>query len=174
MRSFSDEFRSGTFEILSTRPLTSWQIVLGKFFGSLTVALIALMPTLVYYFSINNLAATTGIDGGAATGSYLGLILLAGVFTAVSVCISSFTYNAIIAFIISLSVCVLLYYGFNAISQLPTLQNGADYYIEMAGIDFHYQSISRGVLDTRDVIYFFSTIIFFLLLTRQNLMGRQA
>lgn len=174
MRSFSDEYRGGTFEILRTRPLTGWQIVSGKFFGSLTVALIALIPTLVYFFTINNLAATTGIDAGAAAGSYLGLILLIAVFTAVSVCISSFTSNAIIAFIISLVVCVLLYFGFTAISQLPALQNGADYYIEMLGIDFHYQSISRGVLDTRDVIYFLSLVVFFLLLTRQNIMRRQS
>ena len=174
MRSFSDEYRGGTYEILRTRPLTGWQIVSGKFFGSFIVALISLIPTLVYYFSINSLAATTGIDAGAAAGSYLGLILLAGVFTAVSVCVSSFTVNAIIAFIISLSVCVLLYYGFNAISQLPALQNGADYYIEMLGIDFHYRSISRGVLDTRDIIYFLSVIIFFLLLTRQKIMRKQS
>jgi ABC-2 type transport system permease protein len=71
-------------------------------------------------------------------------------------------------------VCVLLYYGFNAISQLPALQNGADYYIEMLGIDFHYQSISRGVLDTRDIIYFISLVVFFLLLTKQKIMQRQS
>lgn len=174
MRSFSDEYRGGTFEILSTRPLTGWQIVSGKFLGSFIVALIALVPTLVYYFTINTLAATIGIDAGAAAGSYLGLILLTAVFTAVSICVSSFTPNAIISFIISLVVCVLLYYGFNAISQLPALQNGADYYIEMLGIDFHYQSISRGVLDTRDVIYFISLMVFFLLLTRQKIMRRQS
>ncbi|MDQ3683070.1 MAG: ABC transporter permease subunit, partial [Bacteroidota bacterium] len=131
MRSFSDEYRGGTFEILRTSPLTSLQIVSGKYLGSFIVALIALIPTLVYYFTINNLASTTGIDAGAAAGSYLGLILLTAVFTAVSVCVSSFTPNAIISFIISLVVCVLLYFGFNAISKLPALQNGADYYIEM-------------------------------------------
>jgi len=173
MRSFSDEFKSGTFEILQTRPLTGWQIVSGKFLGSLVVALIALVPTLVYYFTINHLASTTGIDSGAAAGSYLGLLLLTAVFTSIGVCISSFTSNSVVAFIISLVACILFYFGFTAISQLPLFQNGADYYIEMIGIDFHYQSISRGVIDTRDLVYFLSLVIFFLLLTKQNLGKRK-
>lgn len=168
MRSFSDEFKSGTFEILGTRPISKWQIVTGKFFGSFIVAVIALVPTLVYYFTINHLASTTGIDAGAAAGSYLGLLLLTAVFTAIGVCVSSFTTNAVVAFIISLLACVLLYYGFSAISQLSVFSNGADYYIEMIGINFHYQSISRGVIDTRDVVYFLSILLFFLLVTKQN------
>jgi ABC-2 type transport system permease protein len=172
MRSFSDEFKSGTFEILQTRPISKWQIVTGKFFGSLIVAVIALIPTMVYYFTLNHLASTTGIDPGAAAGSYLGLLLLTAVFTAIGVCVSSFTTNSVVAFIISLIACVLLYFGFSAISQLPVFNNGADYYIEMLGIDFHYQSISRGVIDTRDLVYFLSIIIFFLLVTRQNLQKR--
>jgi len=172
MRSFSDEFKSGTFEILGTRPLSNWQIVTGKFFGAFVVALIALIPTLVYYFTINHLAATTGIDSGAAIGSYLGLVLLTGLFTAIGVCVSSFTTNAVVAFIVSLIACVLFYYGFSALSELPLFQNGADYYIEMLGINFHYQSISRGVIDTRDIVYFLSFILFFLLLTKQNLAKR--
>jgi ABC-2 type transport system permease protein len=172
MRSFSDEFKTGTFEILQTRPIGSWQIVTGKFLGSFTVAVIALVPTLVYYFVINHLASTTGIDSGAAAGSYLGLLLLTAVFTSIGTCISSFTTNSVVAFILALVACVLFYYGFTAISELPVFQNGADYYIEMIGIRFHYESISRGVIDTRDIIYFLSLIIFFLLLTRQNL-GRR-
>lgn len=172
MRSFSDEFRGGTFEILQTRPISSWQIVNGKFWGSLIVAAIALIPTLVYYFTINHLASTSGIDSGAAAGSYLGLFLLTAVFTSIGVCVSSFTTNSVVAFIITLIACILFYYGFTAISQLPFFKNGADYYIEMAGINFHYQSISRGVIDTRDLVYFLSLIIFFLLLTKQNL-GRR-
>ncbi len=172
MRSFADEYKGGTFEILRTRPITSWQIVLGKFFGSLAVALIALLPTIIYYFTINSLAEGAGIDAGAAAGSYLGLFFLSSVFTAISVCVSSFTNNSVVAFIISLISCATLYYGFNAISQLPQLQNGADYYVEMLGIDFHYQSISRGVIDTRDIIYFGSIVLFFLLITRQNLLKR--
>ena len=172
MRSFSDEFKSGTFEILQTRPISAWEIVNGKFWGSLVVALIALLPTLVYYFTINHLASNSGIDSGAAVGSYLGLVLLTAVFTSIGVCVSSFTTNAVVAFIISLIACVLFYYGFTAISELPVFKNGADYYIDMLGISFHYQSISRGVIDTRDLVYFISVIIFFLLVTKQNL-GRR-
>jgi ABC-2 type transport system permease protein len=172
MRSFSDEFKGGTFEILQTRPLSSWQVVNGKFWGSLIVALIALIPTLVYYFTINHLASTTGIDSGAAAGSYLGLMLLTAMFTSIGICVSSFTNNSVVAFILTMIACVLFYFGFTAISQLPVFQNGADYYIEMIGIDFHYQSMSRGVIDTRDLVYFLSLILFFLLLTRQNL-GRR-
>jgi ABC-2 type transport system permease protein len=172
MRSFSDEFKSGTFEILQTRPISAWEIVNGKFWGSLVVALIALLPTLVYYFTINHLASSSGIDSGAAVGSYLGLVLLTAVFTSIGVCVSSFTTNAVVAFIISLIACVLFYYGFTAISELPVFKNGADYYIDMLGISFHYQSISRGVIDTRDLVYFISLIIFFLLVTKQNL-GRR-
>ena len=170
MRSFADEYRSGTFEILRTRPLSNWQIVGGKFLGSLIVAIIALLPTIIYYFTINHLAATKGIDAGAAAGSYLGLIFLTAVFTAIGICVSSLTMNAVVSFIISLIACVLLYFGFTAISQLPALQNGADYYIGMVGIDFHYQSISRGVIDTRDVIYFISIVLFFLLIIQQVLL----
>ena len=172
MRSFSDEFKSGTFEILQTKPLSSWQIVNGKFWGSFIVAIIALLPTLVYYFTINSLASTSGIDSGASGGSYLGLLLLTGVFVAIGICVSSFTTNSVVAFIVSLIACVLFYYGFTAISQLPVFKNGADYYIEMLGINFHYQSISRGVIDTRDLVYFLTLIVFFLLLTKQNL-GRR-
>jgi ABC-2 type transport system permease protein len=169
MRSLSEEFKTGTFEILQTKPLSRWQVVTGKFFGAFTVAIIALLPTLIYYFSINHLASSTGIDAGAAAGSYLGLFLLTAVFTSIGICVSSFTMNAVISFIIALVACILFYYGFTAISQLPVFKNGADYYIQMIGIDFHYQSISRGVLDTRDILYFLSVIFFFLLLTRQNI-----
>ena len=172
MRTFADEFKAGTFEILQTRPLSSWQIVTGKFLGNLIVALIACLPTLVYYFTINHLATAVGIDSGAAAGSYLGLFLLTGVFISIGICVSSFTANSVVAFIITLIFCILFYYGFTAISQLSSFQNGADYYIDMLGINFHYQSVSRGVIDTRDIIYFLSVIAFFLLLTKQNLRRR--
>jgi len=172
MRSFSDEYKGGTFELLRTIPVTVWQIILGKFFGGLIVALIALLPTIIYYFTINNLASGAGIDAGAAVGSYLGLLFLATVFTAISVCISSGGNNSIVAFILSVISCAFLYYGFHAISQLPLFENGADYYLEMFGIDFHYQSISKGVLDTRDIIYFISLTVFFLLITQQQILKR--
>src|SRR5687768_5488703 len=156
MRSFAEEFKTGTYEILQTRPLTRWQIIGGKYFGSLIVVLIALAPTLIYILSIQSLSANEGLDMGATIGSYTGLFFLAAVFTAISIWCSSFTNNAVIAFILSLLGCALIYYGFSAISELPALKNGVDYYTEMLGIDFHYRSISRGLIDTRDVIYFLS------------------
>jgi ABC-2 type transport system permease protein len=170
MRSFADEFKAGTFEILLTRPLTRWQIVGGKYLGALSVVIVALLPTIVYFFSIQQLSSDQGIDTGATIGSYIGLFFLAAVFTAIGICMSSFTNNAVVAFILSLIACALLYYGFNAISRLPGLAGGADYYIEMIGIDFHYRSISRGVIDSRDIIYFLSIILLFLTITNRNLL----
>jgi ABC-2 type transport system permease protein len=172
MRSFADEFKGGTFEILQTRPLSRWQIVGGKYLGCLMVVLIALLPTVIYFFSVQKLATNQGIDAGATIGSYIGLIFLAAVFTAVGICASSFTGNAVIAFIASLIACALLYYGFSAISKLPGLSSGADYYVEMAGIDFHYRSVSRGVIDTRDLVYFLSVVGLFLAITNRNLLKR--
>ena len=172
MRSFADEFKGGTFEILQTRPLTRWQIVGGKYLGSLIVVLIALLPTIIYFFSIQSLSSNEGIDTGATIGSYTGLFFLAAVFTAIGICVSSFTSNAVVAFIVSLIAAVLLYYGFSAISQLAGLEGGADYYIETLGIDFHYRSISRGVIDTRDIIYFLSVIFLLLIVTDRNLLKR--
>ena len=172
MRSFAEEFRTGTYEILQTRPLSRWQVVGGKYFGSLIVVLIALLPTLVYIISIQQLSSDEGLDIGATTGSYIGLFFLAAVFTAIGICCSSFTTNAVVAFILGLIACGLLYYGFNAISRLPAFTNGPDYYIEMLGIDFHYRSISRGLIDTRDIIYFISMIILFLAITQRNLLKR--
>lgn len=172
MRSFADEFKAGTYEILQTRPLSRSQITGGKYFGSLAVVIIALVPTIIYFFSIQQISSGEGIDTGAAIGSYIGLFFLAAVFTAIGICTSSFTNNAVVAFIISLIACALLYYGCSAISRLPGLEGGADYYIEMIGIDFHYRSISRGVVDTRDIIYFLSVVFLFLTITNRNLLKR--
>lgn len=169
MRIFADEFKSGTFETLQTRPLTGWQIVSGKYLSVLIIIIIALIPTLLYVITIQSLSSTGGIDGGAITGSYIGLLLLAALFAAISIWCSSLTGNAVIAFLLSAFSCLILYFGFGAISKLPVFTGNADYYIEMLGIDFHYQSISRGVIDTRDVIYFISLIFLFLFATQKNL-----
>jgi ABC-2 type transport system permease protein len=169
MRSFADEFKSGTFETLKTSPLTRWQIVLGKYVAIIAVIIIALIPTLLYIITIQSLSSTGDIDSGAIAGSYIGLFLLASVFASITTWCSSLTSNAVIAFLVSSFACIVLYFGFNAISRLPVFTGNADYYIEMLGIDFHYQSISRGVVDTRDIIYFFSLIFLFLFATQKNL-----
>jgi len=167
MRSFSDEYRTGTFEILQTRPITNWQIVTGKYFAILLVILVALLPTLLYVYTIHTLSSAGGIDGGGITGSYIGLVLLAAVFASICLWCSALTSNAVIAFLTGAFACLILYFGFNAISKLPVFSGNADYYIEMAGIDFHYRSISRGVVDTRDIIYFISIIFLFLFTTQK-------
>lgn len=172
MRSFAEEFKTGTYEILQTRPLTRWQIITGKYFGSLLVVCIALLPTLVYILSIQRLSSGEGLDTGATIGSYIGLFFLASVFTAICICCSSFTNNAVVAFIAGLMGCALLYYGFSAVSKLPALANGMDYYVEMIGIDFHYRSISRGLIDTRDVVYFVTMVLLFFAITYRNLAKR--
>jgi len=172
MRSFSDEFRGGTFEILQTRPLKRSEIVAGKYFGALLVVIIALLPTVIYAVTLQYLAAEGGIDMGATIGSYLGLFFLSAVFVAIGIFCSSLTNNAVVAFILGAFVCFIVYSGFNAVSRIPALQSGADYYVEMLGIDFHYRSISRGVVDSRDIIYFFSLIAFFLVFSNRNLLKR--
>lgn len=172
MRSFSEEFKTGTFEILKTLPISNWKIVSGKYLAVLIVALIALIPTLLYPVTINTLAGTAGIDSGGITGSYIGLIFLAGVFASISIWCSTLSGNAIVSFLLGVFFCLLLYYGFSAISKLSIFSGNADYYIEMLGIDLHYQNISRGVLDSRDIIYFLSLIYLFLFASRNNIQKR--
>lgn len=172
MRSLADEFKTGTFEILQTKPLSGWQIVLGKYFSVLVIIIFVILPTLIYIVTIKYLSASGSIDGGGIAGSYLGLFLLGAVFASISLCCSGFTNNAVVAFLVSTFACLILYFGFNAVSKLPMLQGSADYYVEMLGIDFHYRSISRGVLDSRDVIYFISIIYLFLLITVKKLSKR--
>jgi len=172
MRSFADEYRGGTFELLKTIPLTPSQIVYGKFFGSLLIVLLSLIPTIIYAVSLQALSAVGGLDVGSTIGSYLGLLMLGAVFTAIGICTSSFTNNTVVAFISGAFVCFLLYTGFEAISKLPVLASGVDYYIEMLGIKFHYKSISKGVIDIRDVIYFTGLIFIFLFITERNVARR--
>jgi ABC-2 type transport system permease protein len=165
MHSLSEEFKAGTFELLKTKPLSAWQIVRGKYVALLLVLLFIIIPTLIYVISIKALSAQGSIDAGGITGSYIGLFLLAATFAAVCLCCSGFTSNAVVAFLVSGFVCLILYFGFNALSKLPFFAGTADYYIEMLGIDFHYKSISRGVIDTRDVVYFLTIIFLSLLIT---------
>jgi ABC-2 type transport system permease protein len=159
MRSFADEFKSGSFELLRTLPLTPAQLVWGKFFGAILITFCAVIPTLIYAVSVQQLSVTGGIDMGATAGSYIGLLLLGAVFTAIGICTSSFTSNTVVAFIASAFVCFLLYNGFEAISK-------------MLGISFHYRSISRGVIRVSDIVYFGWLIYFFLTITQRNLLKR--
>lgn len=169
MRSLSEEFKTGTFEILQTKPLTAWQIAGGKYLSILLIILFVILPTFIYIITVKSLSASGSIDSGGIAGSYLGLFLLSAVFAAISLCCSGLTNNAVVAFLLSAFACLILYFGFNAISKLPFLQGTGDYYVEMLGIDFHYRSISRGVLDSRDLVYFISIIFLSLLITVKTL-----
>jgi len=172
MRSLADEYKGGTFELLKTMPLKPSQIVWGKFFGALLIITLTLVPTIIYAFSLQALSSIGGLDVGSTIGSYVGLLLLGAVFTAVGICTSSFTNNTIVAFISGAFVCFLLYTGFEAVSKLPVFAAGADYYIEMLGIKFHYNSISKGVIDIQDVIYFLGVIFLFMVVTQRNVAKR--
>jgi ABC-2 type transport system permease protein len=173
MRSIAEERKEGTFELLATRPLTDWQIVLGKFLASFSIVLLALVPTIVYYFTVYQLGVTAGnIDSGAVIGSYIGLLLLGASFTSIGIFASSLSKNQIISFSIAVFLCFFAFSGFDSISQLLSLQSIGSY-LTALGINEHYQSISRGVLDTRDLIYFLSFIGLFLLLTHLILRSRK-
>ena len=173
MRSLAEEKKEGTFELLVTRPLTDWQIVLGKYFAAILIIALALLPTLIYYISVYQLGIVKGnVDSGAVIGSYIGLFLLGACFTAIGIFASSISRNQIIAFIIAVFLCFFAFSGLDSISQLLSLQN-YNTLITGLGINEHYQSVSRGVLDTRDLIYFLSFIALFLLITKTILGGRK-
>jgi ABC-2 type transport system permease protein len=173
MRSLAEEKKEGTFELLATRPLTDWQIVLGKYFAALLIVVLSLIPTLIYYISVYQLGVIKGnIDSGAVAGSYIGLLLLGGCFTAIGIFSSSVSKNQIISFTIAVFLCFFAFSGFDSISQLLSLQS-IETVITSIGINQHYQSISRGVLDSRDLVYFLSFISLFLLITKTILGGRK-
>jgi ABC-2 type transport system permease protein len=173
MRSFADEFRTGNIEWLATKPVTDVEIILGKYFATVTLIVFALLPTLVYVYTISNLSYDeVSLDTGAIIGSYIGLFFLAATFGAVGIFCSSLTSNQVVSFLIALFACYVLYTGFEQMSKLPKLSEGIDYYLSMVGMEFHYNSISRGFIDSRDVIYFISVIIFFISLTRFSLSSR--
>ena len=169
MRSFSEEYKTGTFELLKTLPLTESKIVWGKFLGCILIVLTALLPTLVYGISIQALSSTTGIDVAATVGSYIGLIFLSAIYTAVGICVGSYTNNTVVAFIAAAFVCFLIYSGFDGISKLPIIKGTYDYFVEMLGINFHYKSMSRGVIDTRDVLYFMGIIFILMMITLKRI-----
>lgn len=172
MRSFSDEKKSGTIELLVTRPVTDLQIVMAKFLASWTLVFVALLPTLVYFFSVYRLGYPVGnIDTGATWGSYIGLLFLGGAFVSIGIFCSSITDNQIIAFVLSVVVCSFLYIGFELIYTYSIFGN-LDLFIKDLGMNAHFTSLSRGVVDSRDVVYFLSVIAIFLMLTKFSIASR--
>jgi ABC-2 type transport system permease protein len=173
MRLLADELRGGTIELLLTNPITYWQVVGAKYLAGVTLVLISLLPTLLYFLTVHFLAQPVGnIDHGAIWGSYIGLVLLAAVYTAIGLFTSSLTDNQIVAFLMAVVLSYFFYDGFAALASLPGLGSVSGILVAM-GIDEHYQSISRGVIDSRDLVYFVSVIAFFLVLTKTVLGSRR-
>ncbi len=164
MRSFSDEKKQGTMELLITKPLSNLEIVLGKYFGAFLLIIIALLPTLLYVYTVYQLGNPIGnLDAGSTIGSYFGLLFLVAAYTAIGVFASTLSENQIVAFLIAVSLCFLFYIGFDGIADFASSS-----FFEQLGMSFHFKSMSRGVLDTRDIIYFLSITVFFIALTKFN------
>ncbi|MBL7940841.1 MAG: gliding motility-associated ABC transporter permease subunit GldF [Flavobacteriales bacterium] len=173
MRSFSEEKRTGTIEMLLTKPLTEFQLVLAKYIAAVILLVFALLPTLVYWYSLHDLAMPRGnLDTGGIIGSYIGLLFLASCFAAIGVFASSITENQVVAFMIAVFLCFFLYLGFDLIASFDAF-GSLEGPIKAIGIQDHYASLSRGVIDLRDVLYFLGAISVFLLLTRTALQSRR-
>jgi gliding-associated putative ABC transporter substrate-binding component GldG len=172
MRSFSDEFKQGTYEVLHSLPFSSLQLVLGKLLGSLLIVIAAIAPTIFYGVVLDALSATGGIDWGATFGSYIGLIFLGAVYTAVGVFASSLTKNSAIALLVSIIISILLLQSFDWLSAVSFFANGYDYYIKQLGLSLHYNNMSKGLIKLTDMIYFISILVLFILGTIENLKGK--
>ena len=167
MKSFADEFNSGTIELLKTKPISDWQIIFGKFLASLLLVCIAIIPTFIYVYTIYQLGNPFGnLDFGSTIGSYIGLLFLASTYTSIGLFTSTLSKNQIVAFVLGVFITFFLFYGFDAIAN-SFGNNG--FTIQQIGINEHFKSISRGVIDTRDIIYFLSVTFFFLFITKTRL-----
>jgi ABC-2 type transport system permease protein len=173
MRSFAEEKRSGTIELLFTRPLTDLQIISAKYLAGLLLVIIAILPTLVYYITVYKLGSPVGnIDSGGTWGSYIGLLFLAAGYIAIGIFASSITNNQIVSFLFAAMMCFFMYTGFSSLASFE-LFGSLDNKIIKLGIQDHYNAMSRGLIDTRDVVYFIALIAIFLILTRTVLRGRK-
>ncbi len=168
MRAFSEEFKTGTIELLLTKPLSQWQLVMGKFLAAFALVVVALIPTLLYYYSVYQLGIPKGnIDSAAVVGSYIGLILLGGVFVAICTWASSMTDNQVVAFILGSVLCFVFYYMIGSLASLfgGSLQNSISY----LSLSYHYDALGRGLIDSRNILYFVSVIFVALYLTKLRL-----
>jgi ABC-2 type transport system permease protein len=173
MRTFADEKKAGTIELLLTHPLTDLQIILAKYFAAIILVIISLLPTLIYYYSVSCLGNPPGnMDTGGMWGSYIGLLFLASAFVAIGIFASSISNDQVTAFIMALFLCFFSYAGFEFISTLD-LFGKFNSFILALGINDHYISMSRGVIDTRDMLYFISLIAVFIISTRTSLESRK-
>ena len=166
MKAFAEEKRSGTIELLYTLPFRDIEIVIGKFFAGFLLVVFSILPTLVYYFSISYLGNPVGnLDTAGITGSYIGLILLGGIFTSIGILSSALTGNQIVSFILAAFLCFAFYAGFDSIASI-NIWSETSYIIAQIGILSHYETLSKGLIDLSDVVYFLSMIVLFLYVTR--------
>ncbi|MGV3706200.1 MAG: gliding motility-associated ABC transporter permease subunit GldF [Arcticibacter sp.] len=173
MRSLAEEKKDGTFELLATRPLSDIEIIGGKFLACLGVVIFTLLLTLVYYFTIRSISVPEGqVDSGAIAGSYIGLLLLGASYISIGMFASSISKNQIVSFSLAVFLSFFAFSGFDSLSMLLSLQH-VDAFISSLGISEHYQSLGRGVVDSRDVLYFACFTVFFLMLTKTVLGGRK-
>lgn len=166
MRTFAEEKAKGTIELLYTKPLTTYQIIFGKFMANFTLVIFAIIPTLIYYFSVYQLGSPVGnLDSGAIIGSYIGLFFLSGAFVSIGMFASALTNNQIIAFILGAFLCFFFHWAFLYIARMPVFVTYFDLFIQKLGISYHYNNISKGLVDSRDIVYFLSVIYIFIYAT---------
>lgn len=173
MRMIAEEKHLGTIELIYSRPITERSIVYGKYLASVCLVLLALLPGIIYYFSVYQLGESPGnLDKGGTLGSFIGLFFLASVYASAGIFASSLTDNQVVAFILAVLICFVLFMGFDSIAYLPGL-NRFDEFVIRLGINEHYKSISRGVIDIKDVTYFLAIIVLFNEATRFYLLSRK-
>lgn len=171
MKSFAEERKMGTLELLLTKPLTDWDVVMGKFWAAFMLVLLSLVPTLIYYYSLYQLGNPVGnLDSAGVAGSYIGLILLAMIFSAMGLLASALTANQIVSFILAAFLCFFLYTGFDSLS---TFAGNQGLLVKQVGILYHYESLSKGLIDSRDLVYFLSVTGLILLATKITISSRQ-
>jgi ABC-2 type transport system permease protein len=172
MRSFAEEKKMGTLEFLFTKPLTEWQVIFGKYLAAFVLMTVAVLPTLVYYFSVRLLGdPVANIDTPGVMGSYIGLVLLGGVFCAIGIFASAISPNQIVSFLMAAMLCFILYYGFDSLAQLALI-GSTGLAVKQLGILYHFDSLGKGLIDSRDLIYFCSVTAIMLLLTKTVLSSR--
>jgi ABC-2 type transport system permease protein len=173
MRTIAEEKRMGTIELIYSRPITERGFIYGKYFASVVLVILALLPGVIYYISVYNLGETPGnLDKGATLGSFIGLFFLASVYASAGIFASSLTDNQVIAFILAVLMCFILLMGFDSFAYLPGLKKLDEFVIRL-GITEHYKSISRGIIDIKDVVYFIAVALFFNEATRLKLVSRK-
>ena len=166
MKMLAEETKTGTIEILVVKPVTKLQVILGKYFAALTLVIVAIVPTLVYYYSLYQLATPLGnVDTAGITGSYIGLLLLASVFSALGILASAMTNNQVVAFIIATFLSFILFTGLNSLAGI-NVWSAISLPLSKMSLEYHYHAMSKGLLDSRDIIYLISVSALFLFFSK--------